>query len=257
MGTLTVEARATRQIVGRVVRGSGLQEAFRQLVDEHDLRSAWVSAIGAFEWIEVTEYDQVERRYEEPHRFQQCELLSMQGNLSERDGEPFWHLHATVSLRENGRDVTYGGHVVDGSVFALEFRIECFDELELKRANDEATGLQLWADLGERAGRGQAAPGPEIAPEVAPAGVTWEMAAQVSARAQPAAHEEYKPEKGDWIEHAKFGLCKIEGLSGDGVCIIKLPDARRKKIKIDALQVLAPRSDGGRKIFPVRSKGKK
>ncbi|MBW1756758.1 MAG: DUF296 domain-containing protein, partial [Deltaproteobacteria bacterium] len=129
MGTLTVEARATRQIVGRVVRGSGLQEAFRQLVDEHDLRSAWVSAIGAFEWIEVTEYDQVERRYEEPHRFQQCELLSMQGNLSERDGEPFWHLHATVSLRENGRDVTYGGHVVDGSVFALEFRIDCFDEL--------------------------------------------------------------------------------------------------------------------------------
>ena len=157
MGTLTVEARATRHIVGRVVRGSGLQEAFRQLVDEHDLRSAWVSAIGAFEWIEVTEYDQVERRYEEPHRFQQCELLSMQGNLSERDGEPFWHLHATVSLRENGRDVTYGGHVVDGSVFALEFRIDCFDELELKRANDEATGLQLWADLGERAGGGQAA----------------------------------------------------------------------------------------------------
>ena len=135
----------------------------------------------------------------------------------------------------------------------MEFRIDCFDELELKRANDEATGLQLWADLGERARGGQAA----AASEVAPAGVTWEMAAQVSARAQPAAHEEYKPEKGDWIEHAKFGLCKIEGLSGDGVCIIKLPDARRKKIKIDALQVLAPRSDGGRRIFPVRSKGKK
>jgi hypothetical protein len=41
------------------------------------------------------------------------------------------------------------------------------------------------------------------------------------------------------------------------VCIIKLPDARRKKIKIDALQVLAPRSDGGRRVFPVRSKGRK
>jgi hypothetical protein len=177
----------------------------------------------------------------------------MQGNLSERDGEPFWHLHATVSLRENGRDVTYGGHIVDGSVFALELRIDCFDELELKRANDEATGLQLWANLGARAGRGEAA----AAPEAVPAGVTWAMAAQVSARAQPAEREEYKPEKGDWIEHAKFGLCKIEGLSGDGVCIIKLPDARRKKIKIGALQVLAPRSDGGRRIFPVRPKGKR
>ncbi len=140
--TLTVGTRASRQIVGRVLRGSGLQDAFRDLVGEHALRTAWVSAIGAFEWIDLTEYNQADRRYEEAHRFERCELLSMQGNLSEREGEPFWHLHATVSLREGGRDVTYGGHVVDGSVFALEFRIDCFDELELRRANDEATGLQ-------------------------------------------------------------------------------------------------------------------
>ncbi len=252
MGTLAVEARATRHIVGRVVRGSGLQDAFGKLVGEYGLRSAWVSAIGAFEWIELAEYNQADRRYEDAHRVERCELVSMTGNLSERDGKPFWHLHATVSLRENGRDVTYGGHVVDGSVFALEFRIDCFDELDLRRANDEATGLQLWTGLGAPAGGGEVAG----APEAGSAGVTWAIAAQVSAQAQPAATEAYKPEKGDWIDHAKFGLCKIEGLSGDGVCIIKLPDARRKKIKIDALQVLAPRSDGGRRVFPVRSKSK-
>ena len=242
--TLTVETRTSRQIVGRVLRGSGLQDAFRHLVGEHALRTAWVSAIGAFEWIDLTEYNQADRCYELAHRFERCELLSMQGNLSEREGEPFWHLHATVSLREGGRDVTYGGHVVDGAVFALEFRIDCFDELELRRANDEATGLQLWTDV-------------EAPANVeAPAGVTWAMAAEISAHAQPAVCEEYKPEKGDWIEHAKFGLCKIEGLSGDGVCIIKLPDARRKKIKLDAMRVLAPRSDDGRRVFPVRPKPK-
>ncbi len=251
--SLSIEARASRQIVGRVLRGSGLQVAFRDLVDEHGLRTAWVHALGAFEWIELTEYSQTERRYEEAHRFERCELLSMQGNLSERDGEPFWHLHATVSLREGGRDVTYGGHVVDGSVFALEFRIDCFDELELRRVNDEATGLQLWADLEASKGVDYE---PRV-PEAPPAGVTWAMAADISARAQPVVREEHKPEKGDWIEHAKFGLCKIEGLSGDGVCIIKLPDARRKKIKIDAMQVLAPRADGERKIFPIRPKAKR
>lgn len=203
-----------------------------------------MNAIGAFEWLELTEYNQDERRYEEAHRFERCELLSMQGNLSRRDGEPFWHLHATLSVREDGRDVTYGGHVVDGSVFALEFRIDCFDELELRRESDDATGLHLWTG--------------QTVPPVEPvsAGVTWAMAAEVSARAQPAAAEEYKPEKGDWIEHAKFGLCKIDGLSADGVCIIKLPDARRKKIKIDAMQVLAPRRDGDRRVFPVRPKAK-
>ena len=250
--TWTVEAGASRQIVGRVLRGGSVQQAFRGLVGEHDLRTAWVSAIGAFEWLELTEYNQAEKRYEDAHRVERCELLSMQGNLSERDGEPFWHLHATVSVREEGRDVTYGGHVVDGAVFALEFRIDCFDALQLKRANDEATGLQLWADL-DPPMSGAEKP---VRPEASPAGASWAMAAEMSARAQPVGAEEHKPEKGDWIEHAKFGLCKIEGLSGDGVCIIKLPDGLRKKIKIDAMQVLAPRSDGARRVFPVRRKPK-
>lgn len=234
-----------------------MQEAFRQLVDEHGLRTAWVSAIGAFEWLELTEYNQAAQSYELAHRFERCELLTMQGNLSERGGEPFWHLHATVSLREDGRDVVYGGHVVDGSVFALEFRIDCFDELTLRRANDEATGLQLWAGIEGMSAKADS-PLVDAAPSAdAPKGVTWAMAAALSSRAELATPVEYHPERGDWIEHAKFGLCKIEGLSGDSVCIIKLPDGRRKKIKLDALQVLAPRRDGERKIFPVRPKRKK
>ena len=253
--TASVETRASRHIVGRVFCGSGLQDALAKLVDEHALRTAWISAIGAFEWVELTEYDQFERRYVQAHRFERCELLTMQGNLSERDGEPFWHLHATVSLREDGRDVTYGGHLVDGSVFALEFRIDCYDELELRRANDEATGLQLWADI---EGRQAEQTGVHDVPrsDARGAGATWAMAAELSARVEEAP-EEHRPERGDWIEHPKFGLCKIEGLSGDGVCIIKLPEGRRKKIKLEALQVLAPRHDDGRKIFPVRARGKK
>jgi predicted DNA-binding protein with PD1-like motif len=206
--------------------------------------------MGAFEWIELTEYNQAERRYEEAHRFERCELLSMQGNLSEREGTPFWHLHATISLRENGRDRTYGGHVVDGLVFALELRIDCFDELDLRREPDPATGLELWA-VGDLPSAGAPAPPSEQRASA----VTWAMAAEISSRAAPV--EQHHPEKGDWIEHAKFGLCRIEGLSGDGVCIIKLPDARRKKIKIDAMEILGPRlDDAGRKIFAVRSKRK-
>ena len=245
-GTLTVGTRASRTIIGRVFRGEPLQATFRRLVDEHELRTAWVSAIGAFEWIELTEYNQTDRRYEEAHRFERCELLSMQGNLSLREGEPFWHLHATVSLREDGRDASYGGHVDDGVVFALEFRIECFDDIELRRADDEATGLQLWAE--------QKTPSSASAPTEGSS--AWARVAEASARVE-AEPDMPKPVKGDWIEHEKFGLCKIEGLSGDGVCIIKLPNATRKKIKLDAMLVLTPREDSGRKIFPVRPKPKR
>lgn len=246
----SVETRASRQIIGRVFRGRGLQDALLGLTEEHDLRTAWINAIGAFEWIELTEYNQTSRRYEKAHRFERCELLSMQGNLSERDGQPFWHLHATVSLREEGRDVTYGGHVVDGVVFALELRIDVFDDLTLRSGADAATGLQLWTDTDTS----RPIEPPTSSSREAPASVTWAMAAEVSSRAEPI--EEHRPARGDWIEHPKFGLCRIEGLSGDGVCIIKLPDARRKKIKMDAMRVLAPRQEGTRKIFPVESKSK-
>ena len=125
----------------------------------------------------------------------------------------------------------------------------------LRRANDEATGLQLWANV----------EGPDVeqtgvhdvpTAETSTSGAAWAMAAELSARAEEAPVE-HRPERGDWIEHPKFGLCKVEGLSGDGVCIIKLPDATRKKIKIDAMSVMAPREDGGRRIFPVRRRVKK
>lgn len=248
-GTLSSETLASRYIVGRVARGQSLQNAFRGLAEEHALRAAWVSAIGAFEWLELTEYDQTARRYEQAHRFERCELLSMQGNLSLRDGEPFWHLHATVSLRQDGNDVTYGGHVEDGVVFALEFRIECFDDLELARVQDDATGLHLWDDP-----RSASSEQRKAAPANAAAGeVSWAMAAAASTASEPAPAPR-EPTRGDWIEHVKFGLCKVEGVSGDGVCIIKLPDATRKKIKLDAMRVLPPRNDGNRTVFPIRPK---
>jgi len=250
--SLSLETRTSQHVVGRIHRGIGLRDALRELADEHGLRTAWVTAMGAFEWIELTEYSQVYRRYEKAHRFERCELLSMQGNLSERDGEPFWHLHATLSLREGDRDVTYGGHVVDGLVFALEFRIDRFDDIALTRAHDEATGLQLWVSPEGSVGEGDM----PSAVETSAAGVTWAMAAELSVRDRAVDDLAEKPERGDWLEHPTFGLCKIESLSGDGVCIIKLPDARRKKIKIDAMQVHPPRTESAGRVFPVRPKPK-
>lgn len=248
-GSLTFETRTSRVVIGRVFRGERLRDSLHRIVDEHELRSAWVSAIGAFEWIDLTEYNQKTRRYEKAHRFERCEVLGMQGNLSFRDDAPFWHLHATVSLREDGKDVTYGGHVDDGVVFALELRIECLDDLALHRDDDAATGLQLWTSVEEDESPDEvaaASAGEATAPGA------WAQVAAASARIElePDIPE---PEKGDWIEHAKFGLCKIEGLSGD-VTIIKLPDATRKKIKLTALRVLPPRQDGSRRIFPVHRK---
>ncbi|MEM7433952.1 MAG: DUF296 domain-containing protein [Myxococcota bacterium] len=253
--TLSFRVDSTRHLVGRVARGLDLRQALTDLALAHELNTAWLTAIGAFESVTLTEYDQQAQAYQAEHRVGACEVLSVQGNLSRRNNEPFWHLHATVSPRGEGYRVL-GGHLVEARVFALEFRMVELEGVTLTRTRDEATGLHLWdGGLVE----GQAAASAAVAQaksESATTGVTWAMAAKASAEATT--HEvKYTPAKGDWLDHPKFGLCKIESLGGDGVSILKLADARRKKIQLGALAVLAPRRDGDRVIYPVRPRHKR
>jgi hypothetical protein len=63
---------------------------------------------------------------------------------------------------------------------------------------------------------------------------------------------EFVPAKGDWIDHRQFGLCRVDGDDEDGGLRIRLPSGVRKVIKLDVLDVLSPRLEGERKIFPVR-----
>lgn len=64
--------------------------------------------------------------------------------------------------------------------------------------------------------------------------------------------EEPMPQKGDWIEHRQFGLCKIEREDDEGGLVIRLPSGVRKTIKLDFMEVGQPREEGGRTIYPVR-----
>lgn len=59
-------------------------------------------------------------------------------------------------------------------------------------------------------------------------------------------------QKGDWVEHRQFGLCRVDGEDAEGAIIIKLPSGMRKHIKLDFLEVLTPRQDGERRIYPLR-----
>lgn len=261
MTVSSVETNSPRHFVGRVHRGRDLRDALRELAREHGLTVAWITAMGAFEWVTLTEYNQETQAYEPERRVGACELLSLEGNLSERDGEPFWHLHATVSEGGSERRV-YAGHLVDASVFALEFRVTGFDGVMLRRAHDEATGLALW-DFDGAAGvpaaasgvsrRGSAGAAPEPTAEEGGA-VTWAMAAQASEDAKDPVPVDHEPSKGEWIDHPKFGVCKIEGISGDGVAILKLPNTRRKKVQLGIFDIFEPRQDGPRRIYPLQKR---
>lgn len=60
------------------------------------------------------------------------------------------------------------------------------------------------------------------------------------------------PVAGDWVDHRQFGLCRVDRATPEGELLIKLESGRRKEIRLDFLEVLPPRIDGNRKIFPLR-----
>lgn len=64
--------------------------------------------------------------------------------------------------------------------------------------------------------------------------------------------DELQPQRGDFIEHRQFGLCKIDREDEEGGLVIRLPSGVRKTIKLDFMEVGQPRMEGTRRIFPIR-----
>lgn len=107
-----------------------------------------------------------------------------------------------------------------------------------------ASGVS-WADV---AAVSAAPPVHEPAPERPSAG----RARPAAPRRRAEALDEVVPERGDFLDHRQFGLCKIDREDDEGGLVIRLPSGVRKTIKLDFMEVGQPRMEGTRRVFPIR-----
>jgi predicted DNA-binding protein with PD1-like motif len=136
------EAHTGRTFVGRLATGTDLVAEVERFCTELDIRSAWVSVIGAVSHAAFGYYEQNEQRYLELSSDSHHEITSFTGNVSMRDGKPFLHAHAGFASRDGA---AVGGHVLPGcTVFVGEVTIREMSDVELERVPDEITGLALW-----------------------------------------------------------------------------------------------------------------
>ena len=64
-------------------------------------------------------------------------------------------------------------------------------------------------------------------------------------------------EAGELVDHRQFGRCLVERVNDDGGLMIKLPNGRRRLIRLDVLEVQEPTEDAeGRLVYPLRPKRK-
>ncbi|MBD0841434.1 MULTISPECIES: PPC domain-containing DNA-binding protein [unclassified Streptomyces] len=81
---------------------------------DHGIRSAQITAVGAFAEAVVGWFDREARDYRPIPVTEQCEVLSLVGDIAEGEDGPVPHLHAVLGLAD-GR--TRGGHLLRGRVW--------------------------------------------------------------------------------------------------------------------------------------------
>ena len=93
------------------------EEAFKSITefaDRQKIAGASVSAIGAFSEAKVGWFDLAAKRYKPIEVNEQCEVLSLIGDVAQGDdGKASLHLHAVLGLQDG---TLRGGHFLSGSV---------------------------------------------------------------------------------------------------------------------------------------------
>jgi hypothetical protein len=142
-----------RTLIGRLKKGDDLQGALTRLCTEANIRLGKIQAIGAVSKAVVGFYMQEAREYVSLDYDYHQEIISLQGNVSVKDGQPFIHAHLALS---DGQGKLYGGHLMEGTiVFSCEYIIneyipemadvkEDSEDQTFTRTYDEETGLFLW-----------------------------------------------------------------------------------------------------------------
>lgn len=137
------EAKPGRIFIGRLAKGADLLPALTEVCGREGVTHGEVRAIGALTRARVAYYVQPDRRYEVIDLPEPCEVVSLVGNISLKDGRPFIHAHLAVADKQGQM---LGGHLVEGcEVFAGEYVIrELLVSEPLEREYDAPTGLALW-----------------------------------------------------------------------------------------------------------------
>ena len=124
----------------RMDRGEEVMATLTALCEQEGIRLASVEAIGAVDRAVVGLYD-VDKKVFHRKEFQEpMELTSLLGTVTEKDGKPYLHLHATLC---DANMQTRGGHVNELHISATCEMVLRLLPGSVGRRPDEATGLNL------------------------------------------------------------------------------------------------------------------
>ena len=114
--------------------------ALGQFARAERLEASQVTAVGAFERATVGWFDREARQYRRIPVDEQCEVLSLMGDVAEGADGPSLHAHVVLGLADG---TTRGGHLLEGWVFPTLEVIVTETPAELRKVMRPELGIAL------------------------------------------------------------------------------------------------------------------
>ncbi len=132
--------RFNNKIVVRLDKGEEIVSSLMKVVKEYNVKLGTIQALGATNYVKIGLFNVEEKKYYSNVLTKDMEITSLIGNISQKDGEPYLHLHINVA---DGKQNVYGGHLNECIISATcELFIDVIDG-EVDRYFNEEIGLNL------------------------------------------------------------------------------------------------------------------
>lgn len=129
-----------REFILRLETGEEINTTVLAFAERHDVRAAGITGIGALSDATLGFFDLDRRDYHRNEFNEQAEIVSLIGNLAEKDGKPKLHAHIVLARRDGS---TLGGHLLGGHVRPTLELVILDTPHQLRRKTDPETGLAL------------------------------------------------------------------------------------------------------------------
>ena len=132
--------RIENKIVFRLEMGEGLMESIQSIAAAENVRLASINGIGACSMIEMGYIDLKIKEYIFKTFEGNLEILHATGNITLKEGEPFPHIHISVS---DHACKAFGGHLNEATISATFEGVMQIIDHEIHREFNEDLGLAL------------------------------------------------------------------------------------------------------------------
>jgi len=118
-----------------IEKNEKVMDTLTKFCEDQNIKNAKISGIGAVKEIEIGAFDTEAKEYVRKEFPAVWELISYEGNVTLKDGNPFVHAHVVLSDHDMN---TKGGHLFEMTIAAVgEFFLREFDDTAYRELNED------------------------------------------------------------------------------------------------------------------------